>query len=453
MFNYWIRSLAGRLWLASITALAVGMATIAAIIIYAINIYPPQAFQRNANLKLAHHAAALLSFDPAGRPVSVDFDSETAWLFDPTASELMYRVLDADGQLVFASRGGYGGKPWAVGDLAAAAGTSKSVMIDNRSFDVVTLKVRRGPSTFFFQTATSIPFDKAIRNQKVLPIPKVVGDTTLIATLIFGLTLTFSVRRVLRPLRTVSLAAAQITPRNLTARLSTVGVPSEIKPLINAFNDALTRLENGYNVQQQFLAAAAHELQTPLTLIRGQIELQPGVEHKDLLFREIDLMARQVRQLLHLAEVSESQNFSFEEVDRLDVAEDVVSYLSAKADKMQVKLGIELVRVPTPIKADRSALFILLKNIIENAINVTPPHGSVTVLVDDFSIQIRDQGPGIKAEHLPFLFERFWRAPDAPHDGSGLGLSICREIAIAHEWRIAVKTLVCGTQFIIWFKP
>ena len=453
MLNYWIRSLAARLWLTSITALAIGMATIAAVIIYAFNTFPPQAFQRDANLRMAHRAAAHMAFDAAGRPASVNLDEETAWLFDAAPTELMYRVLDAGGQTMFASKGGYGGEPWPVGDLAAADGTGKNVTIANRSFDVVTLKIRHGQSTFFIQTAASAALDKAIRNQKVGPIPAIVGDTTLIAIIILGLTLTFTVRRVLRPLRTVSVAAAQITPRNLAARLSTVGIPSEIKPLINAFNDALIRLENGFNVQQQFLAAAAHELQTPLTLIRGQIELQPGVEHKDLLFREIDLMARQVRQLLHLAEVSESQNFSFEEVDRLDVAEDVLTYLSPKADKMQVKLEIDVARLPSPIKADRSALFILLKNIIENAINVTPPYGSVKVSVDDVSIQVRDEGPGIKTEYLPFLFERFWRAPDAPHDGSGLGLSICREIAIAHEWRIAVRTLTSGTQFIIWFNP
>jgi len=346
MLNYWIRSLAARLWLTSITALAIGMATIAAVIIYAFNTFPPQAFQRDANLRMAHRAAAHMVFDAAGRPASVNLDEETAWLFDAAPTELMYRVLDAGGQTMFASKGGYGGEPWPVGDLAAADGTGKNVTIANRSFDVVTLKIRHGQSTFFIQTAASAALDKAIRNQKVGPIPAIVGDTTLIAIIILGLTLTFTVRRVLRPLRTVSVAAAQITPRNLAARLSTVGIPSEIKPLINAFNDALIRLENGFNVQQQFLAAAAHELQTPLTLIRGQIELQPGVEHKDLLFREIDLMARQVRQLLHLAEVSESQNFSFEEVDRLDVAEDVLAYLSPKADKMQVKLEIDVARLP-----------------------------------------------------------------------------------------------------------
>ncbi|WP_341868582.1 histidine kinase dimerization/phospho-acceptor domain-containing protein [Paraburkholderia lacunae] len=124
-------------------------------------------------------------------------------------------------------------------------------------------------------------------NVKIAPMPDIVRITFFVATIIFGLTLTFTLRRVLEPLTQASRAAVLITPRNRTTRLSSEGIPSEIKPLIGAFNEALGRLENGFTVQQQFLASAAHELQTPLTLIRGQIELQPEIESKELLFREI----------------------------------------------------------------------------------------------------------------------------------------------------------------------
>jgi signal transduction histidine kinase len=162
-------------------------------------------------------------------------------------------------------------------------------------------------------------------------------------------------------------------------------------------------------------------------------------------------MARQVRQLLHLAEVSESQNFSFGEVSSVDVVQDVVAYLARKADRKQVKLQLQVLIATTLIWADRSALFILLKNIVENAINVSPPNSAVFLVVDNVSIQVQDEGPGIGQEHLPFLFKRFWRAPNASHDGAGLGLAICKEIAIAHEWRLTVSSLISGTKFIVWF--
>lgn len=255
---------------------------------------------------------------------------------------------------------------------------------------------------------------------------------------------------MLKPLRDASDAAAQITPRHLKTRLSTHGVPSELKPLINAFNEALGRLENGFLVQQQFLAAAAHEFQTPLTLIRGQIELQPEIKERDLLFREIDLMSRQVRQLLHLAEVSEAQNFDFGEVNIADVAQDVVAYLARKADAKQVTLRVDERDMAPSIWADKSALFILLKNIVENAINASPVHGIVLLTIDGISIEISDEGPGIRKDHLPFLFKRFWRAPDARHDGAGLGLAICKEIAAVHDWRLTVSSLSIGTRFTVW---
>jgi signal transduction histidine kinase len=451
MFSYWIKSLSARLWITSVAALAVCLAVIAAIVLYAFNHLPPDRFRMGESVRSAHLLASKLRFDESGRPVSVALDERTTWLFDFAPTELWYRAFDASGHVLFASRGALNVPSSDAGDLTSSLGVMKRVTINDKPFDVVTLEITRGQTPFFLQSAASVAFNKAVLGERIEPIPKVVSYTLLITTIIFGLTLTFTVRRVLRPLRVASDSAASITPQNLRMRLSIKGVPSEIKPILIAFNDALARLENGFAVQQQFLASAAHELQTPLTLIRGQIELQPEVENKELLFREIDLMARQVRQLLHLAEVSESQNFEFGEVDKVDVAEDVVDYLARKADKKQVKLHVDAPVIPATIRADRSALFILLKNIVENAINATPSHGSVIVSVDETTIRVHDEGPGVSPEHLPFLFERFWRAPDAQHDGAGLGLSICKEIALAHNWKLSVRTLASGTQFIVSF--
>lgn len=451
MLSYWIKSLSVRLWVTSVAALAVSLTVIAAIVLYAFNHLPPDTFRVSESIRSAHMLASRLRFDASGQPVSINLDERATWLFDFASTELLYRTLDASGHVLLASRGALNNASWATGDLTSSLGAMKRMVINGKPFDVVTLEIMHGQTPFFVQSAASVAFNKAVLGERIEPIPAIVGYTLLIATIIFGLTLTFTVRRVLRPLREASDSAASITPQNLRLRLSIKGVPSEIKPILVAFNDALTRLENGFAVQQQFLASAAHELQTPLTLIRGQIELQPEVENKELLFREIDLMARQVRQLLHLAEVSESQNFDFSEVNKLDVVEDVVEYLARKADKKQVKLHVDAPVMAATMRADRSALFILLKNIVENAINATPSHGSVIVCVDEKTISIEDEGPGVNPEHLPFLFERFWRAPDAQHDGAGLGLSICKEIALAHNWNLSVKMLASGGRFIVSF--
>lgn len=450
MLNHWIRSLSVRLWLTSIAALAACLTALAMLTIYAFNHYPEQMLGRHEQVESAAFVEKGLVFDNAGRLVSVRFPEREAWLREVLPTELKYRVLDAQGHVLLPSADAKNGEPWVAGDVSAAAGETLRVLLDGRAFDIFTLRAQRGNVVYYVQTATSTRFVSAVIGEKVKPIPAIVRITLLTVAIIFGLTLTFSLRRLLRPLREASRAAAQITPRNLKTRLSVEGMPSEIEPLIHAFNDALGRLENGFSVQQQFLASAAHELQTPLTLIRGQIELQPGIEQKDLLFREIDLMARQVRQLLHLAEVSESQNFTFGTVSSAEVAQDVVSYLGRKADRLNVKLQLDIPDGLSSIWADRSALFILLKNIVENAINVSPANGVVVLKLDEASIEVRDQGPGIRQEYIPLLFKRFWRAPDAAHDGAGLGLAICKEISIAHEWRLTVSSLASGTSFKVW---
>lgn len=451
MLNHWIRSLSARLWVTSVVALTITLAALAMTVIYAFDHFPEQTLGRHEQMETVTDVARGIIFDDVRGPVSVRLPEQTAWLFDSVPRELQYRVLDDHGNVLLASGDIRRNAPWSVGDLQQAVGKFESMTISGKQFYISTLRVPHGNEVFYAQTATSVRFIDAIIGAKVKQIPAGVKVTILAATIIFGLTLTFTVRHLLKPLRETSRAAAQITPRNLTTRLSLSGIPSEIQPLIIAFNEALDRLENGYSVQQQFLAAAAHELQTPLTLIRGQIEMQPEIESKELLFREIDHMARQVRQLLHLAEVSESQNFTFGSVNSVDIAQDVVLYLAPKANRMQVALQIKVLGMPSPIWADQSALFVLLKNFVENAINVSPQHSAVTMIIDDVSIQVRDEGPGIKQEYLPFLFKRFWRAPDASHDGAGLGLAICKEIAVAHEWRLTVKPLVSGTQFSVWF--
>ncbi|MFM0180061.1 ATP-binding protein [Paraburkholderia aspalathi] len=452
MLKHWIRSLSARLWVTSIVALAISLTVLATAATYAFSHFPQQMLGLHEEMESATAITSGLRFDGAGRLVSVALPSQKAWLFEVAPTELKYRVLDERGNVLLASEGAQRSEAWIAGDLSGAVGNVQRAEIGAKPFEVLTLRVVHGPAVFYTQTATSERFVDALIDAKVRPMPAIIKTIIVVATIIFGLTFPFTVHRVLKPLREASRAAARITPRNLTTRLSVEGVPSEIKPLIHAFNEALDRLENGFAVQQQFLASAAHELQTPLTLIRGQIELQPGINDKELLFREIDLMARQVRQLLHLAEVSESQNFSFGEVNIVDVVQDVVAYLARKADRKEVTLRLETTVASPSIWADRSALFILLKNIVENAINASPAHSSVVLIVDAVSVQVQDEGPGIRQEYLPFLFKRFWRAPDARHDGAGLGLAICKEIATAHEWRLTVSSLMSGTRFAVWFS-
>ncbi|KAG8150144.1 sensor histidine kinase [Burkholderia catarinensis] len=450
MFRHWILRLSTRLWVTNVVAFAISLALLSALAVYVIDRYP-EFLGRRQQMEIISHVVDGLSFDDAGRPVSVQLSGRPALMFRILSVEVKYRVLDATGRPLLVSVPSNGDRPWLTEDLAKAAGTVLPATIDGNEYAVATQRVSKGSVVYYVQVAQSKQLVDALVMSKIDPIPKTVGYVLLFATVIFGLTLPLTISHVLKPLREVSNAARDIEPRNLTTRLSSKGIPSEIKPLIDAFNDALARLENGFVVQQQFLAAAAHELQTPLTLVRGQIELQPEIRHKALLLREIDLMARQVKQLLHLAEVSEAQNFSFGDVSSVEVARDVVGLLADKADAKQVKLHIEARDSLPSVRADGGALFILLKNILENAINASPTAGVVVLTVVETAIHIEDEGPGIRREHIPLLFDRYWRAPDSRYDGAGLGLSICKEIAVAHQWRLTVDVLATGTRFGVWF--
>ena len=202
-----------------------------------------------------------------------------------------------------------------------------------------------------------------------------------LAQVVFVAVVIGTVRRLVSPLRKASAIAASIGPRNLRARLQPEGLPSELQPLIAAFNHALERLEKGYSVQQEFLAAAAHELKTPLALFRAELEV--GSENRLQLLKDVDLMARQVHQLLHLAEVSESRNYHFETQDIARVAFEVHDFMNRHARRHNVALDLRTPETPVWLQLDRGAVFVLIRNLVENAIEHAHPgqhrHGGADI--------------------------------------------------------------------------
>jgi len=282
-------------------------------------------------------------------------------------------------------------------------------------------------------------------------LPLVVAGVSvfsLVLLLAFGLCVYITLRFTLKPLQQLSDSAAAISPRSLHARLSTEGVPSEIAPLVASFNDALQRIERGYRVQQEFLGSAAHELKTPLALVRAQIELGGlGGDERAALLSDVEYMTRQVQQLLLLAEASEALNYSFSIVRIQEIAEEVAAYLRRMAEAIGVSVQVVALEPDVQWLADRGALFTLLKNLMENAIQHAPSGTPVVLEIQAGSLSVRDQGPGVTDAQLPLLFERFWRAPDRRDHGAGLGLSICQEIALAHGWRLSAERAGPGLCF------
>lgn len=405
-----------------------------------------------ADLELRERAVMLagkVRFDANGKPAELDVsEADLDWLYDSLSPEAAYRVLDEAGNVMLVSKAGEAFWP--------PAGAGPKLERDDFVFEQngVTLHGATEPLEYqgrrwYLQFATSERLMKLIQHKFALPYMGIsIGIFSAVLIVAFGLCAYVTLRYALKPLSGISEAAAAISPRSLHARLQTETMPAEISPLVASFNRVLERLERGYRLQQEFLANAAHELKTPLALIRAQIELPvDDISARDALLSDVDYMTRQVQQLLLLAEASEANNYRFTLVTVKDLVQEVMAYLQRMADTAGVDLVVFDTAGEVSWLADRGALFTLLKNLLENAIQHAPAKTVVSVVIQSNTLTVRDSGPGIDAEQLPLMFERFWRGAHRRDQGAGLGLAICQEIALAHGWRLMAERAEPGLRF------
>ena len=184
-----------------------------------------------------------------------------------------------------------------------------------------------------------------------------------------------------------------------------------------------------------------------MALIRAQLELMQENEERDWLLSDVKYMSRQVQQLLLLTEVSEEQNYKFSAVEPAQVSAEVLSYLQRMADAANVKLLLKDKSHTAVWRADKGALFTLLKNLVENAIQHAPAGSEVVLTLEADHLTVRDFGPGVAEHELPQLFNRFWRGEHRRDIGAGLGLAICQEIAVTHQWVLSASRAEPGLLF------
>jgi signal transduction histidine kinase len=249
--------------------------------------------------------------------------------------------------------------------------------------------------------------------------------------------------------RGASETARAIGPRNTGARVSADDLPSEIVPLVEAVNAALARLDAGYRAQQAFLANAAHELKTPLALLRARIELDGARACSTSSLREIDGMARIVGQLLHLAEAADPASYRRGPIVWHRLARQARASVSPLADAKRLSIEIETISDAHDLVGDASALLAAVRNLLENAIRHSTSGDRVVVRIEGRRITVRDRGNGLSAEARARMFERFWRA-DRNGDGAGLGLAIVREVVEAHGGETGARNREDGPGAEVW---
>jgi signal transduction histidine kinase len=446
----WFDSLSTRLFVTCLLALALSLTVALIGLEYALAHYPADAFASWDIENAVRQLAESVQFDGKGVPISVPMSPKLEKFRSVFPQDIGYQIVDERGGVTVSSLPIAVSVPHEIDWMHTRHSRFES---GGKVFYVDTVPIPGARAPYFLQAVTSEAFDAVLTRIKGSTVPKATKLTFLVAMLVFGVTTRLTLRRLVKPIQEVSRAAAGITPQNLTTRLSLHNIPSEMRPLVASFNDALGRLEEGYLAQQTFLAAAAHELQTPLTLIRGQIEMQPASPDTHQILHDVDAMSRQVRQLLHLMEASVLQNYEFSQIDPQRVVRDVTSQLARSAAARGVRMETSLRAAAREVRADEGGLFILLKNLLENALAYAPRDSIVMIKVDAASISVSDEGPGIDEAHLPLIFNRFWRAPNNQAEGSGLGLAICKEIALAHGWRLIAARTQPGTLFTIHFSP
>jgi signal transduction histidine kinase len=152
------------------------------------------------------------------------------------------------------------------------------------------------------------------------------------------------------------------------------------------------------------------------------------------------------------AGMSEDRNYRVESTEVAAVAVKVVDYLRRLAERRHVYLDLCCTSAESKsVQADPAALHMLLKNVVENAIEHSPHGGVVAVMVESDQVTIRDEGPGIPEADLPHLFTRYWRGSTRQTEGAGLGLAICKEIVTAHHWHLSARNSGLGAEFVLRF--
>jgi len=314
----------------------------------------------------------------------------------------------------------------------------------------------------FLQVGTRMDVVNATQ-QTLLEVLLIGTAITIVAA---GLAAWLSSHQALHPLDNVTKTALQITSADdLSRRIPYTGSSKdEVGQLVAAFNQTLSRLENLFSTQRRFLADVGHELRTPLTVIKGNVGLMRKIKDFDeeslvTIEDEVDRLTRMVGDLLLLAQAESGKIPLAHEVVELDtLLLEVLNQMQVLArDRVKLSLGdIDQVLVC----GDRDRLKQVAVNLIGNAINYTPRGGEIVVglgkVSDRAQFTVTDNGPGISAEDLPHIFERFYRSEKSrtrqkDGKGFGLGLSIAYWIVRNHGGRIEVNsTEGKGTTFCVW---
>ena len=385
---------------------------------------------------------------------------------DPNLINVIVRIFDAHGNPIASSRS------------IPAERLNPHIFMDVKKgadhFENVYLNVNEKPSLFRTFTTPVMEYKRlSYIVQVASPLSQLnevlrnLGFSLLfllpLTVLLTGLSGVFLVQMTLRPVDQMIETIHQITAENLKLRLKIPGTRDEISSLAKTFNQMITRLDESFTSQRQFMEDISHELKTPLSVLKGELEvtlkrIRSPQEYETALqssLEEVNRIAGIVENLLTLARFdAKTTALQAVPLDLNVLIKDTVDAIQVLAVQKEITIQFNSAH-SVEILADKNQIKRLILNIVDNAIKYTQPGGKISIDLsqqkDWASMDIVDTGVGIPENELPHIFDRFYRVDKSRSSiGFGLGLSIAQSIAKAHGGMISAKAnLPQGTVFTI----
>ena len=403
----------------------------------------------------AYAAAVGSSSEPATTPQTTLLDSSRSYLSArgkrPASYAPILLVKFSDGRVVSNSEVPIeqASADRAVLDAKKPTRQFNTLVYDGATYRTATVPVMdpNGAVVAVFQAALSVAPQEQIAQQ--------VGYTLLLtgaAIVLLGAALSaFVARGALAPLHDVARTAEGIGQGSLSTRVDYLGPNDDVGRMVGAFNAMLGRLEAAFGEQRRFVADASHELRTPLTIVRGHLDVlmasaegtlsDDQLETLDIVGDELARMSRLIEDLLRLARLETGRSREYGIVDLCSLAADALEKVSALGDRRYEFNGDS----SGLVNGDVDQLEQAILNLLSNAVAHTGSGGLVSVtcsvMPTHVTLEIADDGPGIRREDLPRVFDRFYRSQGPrPSDtgGSGLGLAITRRLIELHGGTVSV---------------
>ena len=318
---------------------------------------------------------------------------------------------------------------------------------EGKLFSLVSFTEHFGGTTYTLQVAQDRSTDEQVeRNFALLFVVVLFGG--VVASALIAIVVT---RRGLRPLRKMTESLRRIGPDQLKERIGSAGWPHELQPLAIAFDQMLKRLDDSFTRLSQFSADLAHELRTPIANMLGEAQValtrqRTAAEYRETIesaVAECERLSRIVDNLLFVARVDAAREpITGKQFDARLAVEKIAAFYQTAADDRHVTITCN---GDGQIYADPDLFERAVGNLLDNALRFTPEHGSIRVELvrqnGDFEVAVSDNGCGIASEHLPRVFDRFYRAESSRgSDGAGLGLALVKSIADLHGGSVTIES-------------